>query len=276
MTTAPTSTSLAQQKLAAFERIRPEFEASFRFVQDVHGQQRFATFPVHETVHYLHALWVCECKDRLLSVYKNITRYEGTRCLMLLQHWQTGENAEVIDFLQQKLDGMPFAELTRQIEAVQRARQPDGHTVRRLVHGRSILLNRGMNLMQALDAIFLLAESDLREAVQAACVSYGHRPDQLEQQLVAMADPLYAYAPHQNLARLNMQLMNALGMTVMSAPGDLPGTRSERVLAPLRHSHQPFAEHMVAGYVELIAPYYNNLRGHRFFDRVESSANPSG
>ncbi len=61
---------LAEQKLAAFERLQPEFEASFRFVQEVHGQRRFATFPVAEMVHYLHALWICECKDRLLSVSK--------------------------------------------------------------------------------------------------------------------------------------------------------------------------------------------------------------
>jgi hypothetical protein len=47
---------LAEQKLAAFERLQPEFEASFRFIQEVHGQRRFATFPVAEMVHYLHAL----------------------------------------------------------------------------------------------------------------------------------------------------------------------------------------------------------------------------
>ncbi len=59
---------LAEQKLAAFGRLQPEFEASFRFIQEVHGQKRCAAFPVTETVHYLHALWICECKDRLLSV----------------------------------------------------------------------------------------------------------------------------------------------------------------------------------------------------------------
>ena len=76
---------LAEQKLAAFEQLQPEFEASFRFVQEVHGQRRFVAFPVAETVHYLHALWICERKDRLLSVYKNIVRYEGQHCLDLLQ-----------------------------------------------------------------------------------------------------------------------------------------------------------------------------------------------
>jgi len=58
--------TLAKQKLAAFERLQREFEASFRFVQDVHGQRRYSTFPVKEAVRSLHALWVCECKDRLL------------------------------------------------------------------------------------------------------------------------------------------------------------------------------------------------------------------
>jgi hypothetical protein len=66
MVRAPTA---AKQKLEAFERLQAEFEASFHFVQEVHGQRRFSAFPVMETVHYLHALWVCECKDRLLSVY---------------------------------------------------------------------------------------------------------------------------------------------------------------------------------------------------------------
>ena len=66
MVRAPTA---AKQKLEAFERLQSEFEASFHFVQEVHGQRRFSAFPVMETVHYLHALWVCECKDRLLSVY---------------------------------------------------------------------------------------------------------------------------------------------------------------------------------------------------------------
>ncbi len=59
---------LAKQKLEAFERLQPACEASFRFVQQAHGQQCFSAFPVAETVRYLHALWVCECKDRLLSV----------------------------------------------------------------------------------------------------------------------------------------------------------------------------------------------------------------
>ena len=76
---------MAQQKLLAFEQLQPEFEASFHFVQHMHGQRRFAALSVAETVSYLHALWVCECKERILSVYKNIGRYEGKYCLDLLR-----------------------------------------------------------------------------------------------------------------------------------------------------------------------------------------------
>ena len=97
--------TLAKQKLTAFEQLQPEFEANFHFIQDVHGQLRFAIFPVTETVHYLHALWVCELKERLLSVRMNIGRYEGRQCLSLLQQWQEGETAAVVAFLQRKLGG---------------------------------------------------------------------------------------------------------------------------------------------------------------------------
>src|SRR5258707_214849 len=93
--TTPVTPELIKQKLAAFERLHGEFEASFRFVQDVHGQQRFTLFPVANSVRYLHALWVCECKDRLLSIYKNIKRYEGSYCLELLRRWQEGDTAGV-------------------------------------------------------------------------------------------------------------------------------------------------------------------------------------
>jgi len=39
---------VAEQKLAAFERLQPECEASFRFMHEVHRQRRFATLPVAE------------------------------------------------------------------------------------------------------------------------------------------------------------------------------------------------------------------------------------
>jgi hypothetical protein len=72
------------EKLATFEHLQPEFEASFRYIQDVQGQRRFPNFPIDAAVRYLHALWVCNCKDRLLSVPRTIERYEGERCLELL------------------------------------------------------------------------------------------------------------------------------------------------------------------------------------------------
>ena len=80
----------------------------------------FTSFPVASTVRYLHALWICECKDRLLSIYKNIERYEGTYCLGLLLRWQEGEMADVVDFLHRKLDMLPFSDLTRQIQDAMR------------------------------------------------------------------------------------------------------------------------------------------------------------
>src|SRR5262249_24518733 len=109
------------EKLAAFERLLPEFEASFPFVQDMHGQRRLQQLAVAQVVRYLHALWVCECKDRLLSVARTIWRYEGGRALELLVAWQQGEVAEVVAFLQAKLDLLPFAAITREWQAAVRA-----------------------------------------------------------------------------------------------------------------------------------------------------------
>ncbi len=266
----PAREQTVKRKSEAFEQLQPEFEASFRFVQEVHGQRRYDAFPVAETVRYLHALWVCECKDRLLSVYRNIVRYEGQHCLRLLQRWQEGETDEVIAFLHRKLDGLPFAELTRQIQQASTMHQAGDGLVRRLVHGRLVLLNRAMNLMRALDAIFALLEDDLRKEVRAACAQYGHRPDQIEQQLAEMEDPLYTYAPHPNLAQRNMLVMNMLGVGVMTLPTDLPGERSWKVLAPKEPLHL-FAEHVVTGYIEMISPWYNNLKAHHFFDPPEQN-----
>ncbi len=257
----------AKQKSEAFEQLQPEFEASFRFVQEVHGQRRFSTFPVAEAVRYLHALWVCECKDRLLSMYKNIVRYEGQRCLILLRRWQEGETADVVSFLHRKLDGLPFAELTRQLQEAGIA-QADAGLIRRLEHGRLVLLNRAMNLLQALDAIFALSDDDLRMEVQAACAHYEHRPDQIEQQLAEMEGPLYGYVPHPLLAQRTMVVMNALGRQVMTLPTDRPGERSWKVAAPTE-APRPFAEQVIAGYLELVSPTHNNPKGYRFVDRPE-------
>ena len=97
MATPSAIQELVNEKLATFERLQPEFEACFHFVQLVHGQQRFNKFPLANAVRYLHSLWVCECKDRLLSIYRNIERYEGRYCLELLLRWQEGETADVVD-----------------------------------------------------------------------------------------------------------------------------------------------------------------------------------
>ncbi len=243
---------LAEQKLEAFELLQPEFEASFRFVQEVHGQRRFAVFPVAEAVHYLHALWVCERKDRFLSVYvyKNIVRYEGQYCLALLQQWQAGETAAVVAFLQRKLDALPFADIMQQIEEAKTVRHAGDGLLRRLLHGRLVLLNREMNLLQSLDGIFALSDDELLRAVQAACTNYGHTPNRIVQQLAEMENPLSTYAPHQLLAQRNMLVMNTLGINVMILPTDLPGERSWKVVAPTEPL-RPFAESVIRGYQEI-------------------------
>src|SRR5260370_23046003 len=123
---------LVKQKLAAFVELQPTFEECFQFVQQVHGQQRFPTFPVASTVRFLHGLWVCECKDRLLGIYKNIERYEGAYCLQLLLRWQEGETADVVEFLQRKLDTMPFGDFTRQIHAAKSPHEGVGRALRLL------------------------------------------------------------------------------------------------------------------------------------------------
>ncbi|MGH2494152.1 MAG: hypothetical protein ACRDIV_05550 [Ktedonobacteraceae bacterium] len=260
---------LVKQKLAAIEQLQPAFEECFPFVQQVHGQRRFATFSVDDTVRYLHALWVCECKDRLLSIYRNIERYEGVYCLHLLRNWQEGETADVVDFLQRKLDMMPFADLTRQIHEAKTHLKGDS-LAHRLIDGCGILLNRGMNLMQMYDAIFALSEEQLFVEVRAACTRYGHIPEQIERQIAELRTDLYAYVPSQALAQLNMELMNKMGMSVMSRPSDQPGNRSWRVLEPTIPP-VPFAEHVIDGYIELTAPEFNNPKDVRFVDRPEVS-----
>src|SRR5205085_7242363 len=230
--------------------------------------QRFTSFPIADSVRYLHALWVCECKDRLLSIYKNITRYEGRYCLELLRFWQEGDAASVVAFLQRKLDTLPYGDLTRQIQEARYRHKGDG-LEQRLIDGRRVLLNRGMNQMQAFDAIFALSEDELVREVQVACAQYGHHPSQIEKQLAEMDSPLYSYVPHQMLAQRNIAVMNKVGVDVMTRPSDTPGQRSWRVLEPTEPPG-PYAEHVIAGYVELTSPLHNNIRADRFVDRPEA------
>ncbi len=248
---------LTQQKLVAFEGIENEFIASFQYKEAVHGQQRFDKLPIVDTVRYLHALWVCERKDALLSVPYSKARYEGQRCLELLRDWQRPEHssAGVVKFLHRKLDMLEFAELTRQVEEAQRAGKR--HVAERLIHGRMILLNRNFNLSQALDAIFTTEPDDLEEQVRLACHHYGHTPEQIEQQLAEMRSPLYLRAPHPALARRNMEVMNHLGVSVTENAADRPGSRTDRVMSPTLP--QPaYAEQMIIGEITLSSMAHNN------------------
>ncbi len=269
--TAMTTMQLVQQKLAAFERLQAEFEASFQFVQDVHGQKRLTIFPVTDVVRYLHARWVCEVKSRLLSVAPSVKEYEGRLCLELLLHWQEGDTTSAVDFLYRRLDMLPVTNITRQLQVIRQQEQveEDG-LAQRLLNGHLVLLNRGMHLMMALDAIFTLADDVLIEEVRKSCANYGHRPEQIGQQVQELDSPLYAYVPHQVLAQRNMQVMNGLGVNVTQRAGDHPGQRSWRVVAPVTPM-SPYAEHVVEGYQELVSPSHNNIRQNRFVDRPEIS-----
>ena len=275
--------ALITEKLATFERLQQEFEASFRYIEDVQGQRRFPTFPIDAAARYLHALWVCDCKDRLLSVPKTIQRYEGRLCLELLQRWQAGELAGVVEFLQRKLDSQPFSVLTRQIEDLQRqsgegspALAAEGALIERLRHGRLILLNRAMNLMQALEPIFTLPPQQLLADVQAACAHYEHRPEQIARQVQELQTSLYTFVAHPALVQRNMLVMNKLGIQITAGASDQPGRRSARVDAPTM-PEQPYAQEIIKGYVEMTSLLHNNLSVHQFINPPASiDAYPPG
>ncbi|MDQ2885669.1 MAG: hypothetical protein M3Y39_06240 [Chloroflexota bacterium] len=260
---------LIQLKLEAFDRLQPELEASFQFLQDIHGHKRFPAFPVADVVRYLHARWICELKGRLLGVAKTVKEYDGERCLDLLNLWQREGTASVVDFLQHKLDMLPLADITRQYHEARQLSKDDG-LARRLEHGRVIMLNRGVNLMQALDAIFGLPEEALLAEVRVACERYNHQSERIKQQLEEMKSPLYSYVPHQVLAQRNMLVMNKMGVNLTSAPSDQPGNRSWRVVPPTEPL-SPYAEQVVEGYQELISPTHNNIKQDTFVDRPERS-----
>jgi hypothetical protein len=261
---------IIKQKLEAFDRLQPEFETSFQFIIDLHGQKRFESFTIADIVHYLHALWICEYKDRLLSIYKNIERHEGRTCLELLRQWQEeGDSSSVIAFLQRKLDMLPMAIITRQIHEARFRHRNDG-LAQRLIYGRMVLLNRGINMMVAFDAIVALSEETLLKEIQDACKLYGHLPEQIARQLAEFDSSLFSYIPHQALARRNMTVMNKLTIDGIQIPADLSEDRSWRVVSPVEPL-SPFAEHIVAGYRELTSPVHNNINVDRFVDSPEQS-----
>lgn len=247
---------LSHQKLEAFARIEADFAASFSFLQEVHGQRRFETFPVALSVRYLHARYVCECKDRLLSVRTTSDRYEGGRCLELLGDWQKGRVADVVAFIHRNLDGQPFAELTRQIEHATRV--GDTARARRLISGRAVLLNRNFNLSHALDALFDLPPERLQAEARAACKRLGHTPTAIERQLAELRSALYAYAPSPELARRNIIVMNRLVPRVMDAQGDHPGERTDRVATPTSPA-PPYAEERIPGEMTLLSLGWRTL-----------------
>ena len=255
-------TDLSHRKLEAFAEIEADFVASFTFVQEVHGQRRFEAFPVALSVRYLHALYICECKDRLLSVSAIGERNQGRHCLELLRDWQGGRAAEVVAFIHQQLDDQPFAEVTRQIEHATRI--GDMARARRLTSGRAVLLNRNFTLSHALDALFTLSTEQLRTEARAASRRYGHTPKAIERQLDELRSELYAYAPSPQLARRNMLVMNRLAPRIMDAQGDHPGERTDRVAPPI--SPEPsYAEERIPGERTLLS------LGWRTLPRLESA-----
>jgi hypothetical protein len=263
--------AVVEAKLARFAALRDEFEQCFAFVQNIHGQQRLPTFSIKQIVYYLHALWICDCKDRLLGVPHTLMRYEGVRCLELLAAWQAGDTASVVAFLHEKLDVQPFAAITHQLhQALQRTDQVD--LARRLTEGRIVLLHRGMNLLQAFDAIFTLAEPALLMAVRLACAQYQHTPEQIQRQLTEWALPVFQPLRHPALARQNMLIMNVMGVNVSSTSADAPGQRTDAVAAPPLTPHAPYAEFAISGYLALTSTSANNLSGRDFLDLPASGS----
>jgi hypothetical protein len=253
---------LVQQKLEAFARLQPDFEISFQFLQEVHGQQRLPFFSVADCVRYLHARWVCECKGLLLSVSKTVKEYDGRRCLELLRLWQEQrDTASVVAFLHERLDMLPLADITRQLQDM-RYSQKNMALIARLEHGRKIMLNRGIHLLLAMDTIFALSEEELAREVQRACVLYEHLPTQIQDQLELMDTPLYGYFPHQALAQCNMLVMNVLGMDT-AQPADPLRARSQSVRVP-EEILPPYAEEVIDGYVDMTSTLYNNVQRNRF------------
>ncbi len=268
MVTQSSTQQLVEQKLAAFDLLQPEFETCFLFVEDMHGQRRFPFCSVSDIVRYFHALWVCDCKTYLLSIPRTIKTYDGPLCLDLLKGWQnTGDSILIVEFLYRKLDALPMIMITRQIE--ESLHDPaQRELTQSLLRGRNVLLNRGMNLLHLLDAMFQPSREELWRMLRDACSYYGHTPEQIAQQLELLSSPPYSYVPHQQLAQRNMIVMNKLGIHVTAHSTDIPGQRTTRV-EPGTTPMPPYAEEVIPNYLEMVAPWHNNLKGDRFVDRPE-------
>lgn len=259
----PTLPPLIAEKLEAFARIEPEFVECFQFVQRMQGEARLAPLTSADVVRYLHALWICDLKDRLLSVPQTASRYEGAHALALLRDWQeTGASADTVAFLRRRLDAFDFALITRELEEA-RAREPGGRLARRLAHGRRILLNRLANFLATLEAIFALDADQPGAAIGLAAASHGHTPAAIEGQLRDLTTAVYAFARHPALAQRNMRLMGGMGVALTAGAADRPGERTWRVAAPTMPD-PPYAEQVIAGYVTLTEPWHNNPAGVRF------------
>lgn len=256
--------ALIQQKLDAFEALQPAFIASFEYIEAIHGQRRFTQLGIADAVLYLVSSYVCECKDRLLSIPKTIRRYRGEEALHVLDRWQAGEIVGVVMFMADRLDSLPLVQISQEIAAAQR--EPDqAARAQRLIHGRQVLLNRGMHLELLLHAICAQPEADVISQAREASVSLGYTPERIKHDLAQFTTRRYAFVPHQALAQRNMLVMNVVGRGVLDVPADLPGDRTWRVLPPTE-PHGPFAEIPIPAYTELTAPLHNNPRGVRFVD----------
>jgi hypothetical protein len=135
------------------------------------------------------------------------------------------------------------------------------------------MLNRGFHLVLALDAIFALSDHQLSVEVNGACTQLGHTPQRISEQLAEMESPLYSYAPNPRLARRNMLVMNELGISVISAPADLPGHRTPRVELP-KLPQPPYAEHIVWGEIAVVFRAGNYPSGSRREHTAEDTPAP--
>ncbi len=189
------SPNIIEQKLAAFDALLPEYIASFQFIQALQGQQRLDDFTIDTVVHYLHARWVLECKDRLLGTGGTLATHEGQHCLVMLARWQTGDTADIIEYLQHHLDTESLGVLSRQIQQASLSNGDDTAMIP-LEQGRRVMLNRNLHFLRLIDTIVATPSEVLVQRVLDASARYGHAPAAIAHQLAAFETPLYGPARH--------------------------------------------------------------------------------